>query len=388
MTDGSFMARLQNSLNSSDIVDRYRVGPDIAATLARYGFDAATFDRLRSELAGGADPSRNWVTGEVRDPAPDDLTPLPPIGTDERRSLDQRGRQAIAEGGVGVLLLAGGMATRFGGGVKALADVLPGTRFLDVKLADLVKLTEAMGATVPMILMTSFQSDALLREAASVLATDRVPVHVAPQSVSMRVDERGELFTDAEGRVSLYAPGHGDVPLALQRSGILDSFVAGGGRHLFITNVDNAAATLDPAIIGLHLEGGNEMTCEVTAGNLSGGAPFFLDGHLQILEEFRIPPHVDTAAPLAVNTNSMVIDATALQGEHPLTWFQVAKNVDERPVVQFERLVGELSSFLTTTMAVVQRDGADGRFQPVKDPGELERRRPMIREILETRGVI
>ena len=73
---------------------------------------------------------------------------------------------------------------------------------------------------------------------------------------------------------------------------------------------------------------------------------------------------------------------------HPLTWFEVEKQVEGQPVVQFERLVGELSAFLTTTMVVVERDGPDGRFQPVKDPGELERRRPAIREILDARGVL
>lgn len=376
-------------LDSVEIADRYRVDPSTASVLARYHFDAETFERLRSELADqGLDPKRNWVTGDVVGPTADDLQPMPPPGSAERVRLDTLGREAIADGSVGVLLLAGGMATRFGGGVKALADVLPGLRFIDVKLADLVKLSGAMEATIPMMLMTSFQSDQVLAEVGAELATERVPVSTAPQSVSMRVDPSGELHRMADGSVSLYAPGHGDVPFALQTSGVLERFVASGGRRIFVTNVDNAAATLDPAVIGLHLDGGRQMTCEVTGGDLNGGAPYFVDGHLQILEEFRIPAHVDTAAPLAVNTNSMVLETSALAGEHPLTWFQVSKQVEGESVVQFERLVGELSAFLTTTMAVVQRDGADGRFQPVKDPAELERRRPAIREILETRGVI
>ena len=371
------------------IAARYELDESTAATLARYGFDVVTFDRLREELAAdGLDEKRNWVDGEVRSPSPDDLRALPGTGDPDRAALEAAGEAAILAGEVGVLLLAGGMATRFGGGVKALAEVVPGHRFVDVKLADLVSLTDRLGARVPMVLMTSFQSDAVLGQVGQELGSESVPVHIAPQAISMRVTEQGELFRTSDGAVSLYAPGHGDVPLALQTSGVLEQFRESGGKHLFITNVDNAAATLDPAVIGLHLAGGTQMTCEVTGGSLSGGAPYFVDGHLQILEEFRIPAHVDTKAPLAVNTNSMVIDAEALAADHPLTWFQVQKKVDGEPVVQFERLVGELSAFVTTTMAVVERDGVDGRFQPVKDPAELEQRRPEIQRILEARGVI
>lgn len=380
---------MTESLDRDQLASRYELDEATASTLARYGFDLATFETLRSELArDGLDPKRNWVEGDVRSPEQRDLCALPPAGSAERQALTATGETAIGLGRVGVLLLAGGMATRFGGGVKALADVLPGVRFVDVKVADLVHLAERLDAKIPMMLMTSFQSDEVLTEVGDELGGDRVPVSIAPQSVSMRVTEDGELFRGDDGSVSLYAPGHGDVPTALQTSGQLKRFMRSGGRHLFITNVDNAAATLDPAIVGLHLEGGRQMTCEVTGGSLNGGAPYFVDGHLQILEEFRIPTHVDTAQPLAVNTNSMVIDVEALSGQHPLTWFQVQKKVDGRSVVQFERLVGELSAFLTTTMAVVERDGDDGRFQPVKDPAELEARRPEIRRILETRGVI
>ena len=38
-------------------------------------------------------------------------------------------------------------------------------------------------------------------------------------------------------------------------------------------------------------------------------------------------------------------------------------------------------------MLLVDRDGTDGRFQPVKDPQELEARRPEIARILAARGV-
>jgi UTP--glucose-1-phosphate uridylyltransferase len=36
----------------------------------------------------------------------------------------------------------------------------------------------------------------------------------------------------------------------------------------------------------------------------------------------------------------------------------------------------------------VPRSGPDGRFQPVKDPEELEQRRADIEQILRARGII
>jgi UTP--glucose-1-phosphate uridylyltransferase len=65
----------------------------------------------------------------------------------------------------------------------------------------------------------------------------------------------------------------------------------------------------------------------------------------------------------------------------------VKKSVDGRPAIQFEHLVGELTAFLPSRFLHVERRGPDGRFQPVKDPDELQRRRPDIEAIMRARGV-
>ena len=52
------------------------------------------------------------------------------------------------------------------------------------------------------------------------------------------------------------------------------------------------------------------------------------------------------------------------------------------------RLVGQLTAFLPSHFLEVPRNGPDGRFQPVKDPEELDARRANIEEILRARGVI
>ena len=382
---------MSRSFTAEELVARYELQPETAEILAAHHFDADQFDALRRRFAeGGADPARNFVTGELVVPGDDDLERFPASDSERYAELTAIGEAAIAAGHVAVVLLAGGMATRFGGGVKALADVLPGVRFVDTKIADLEQLGARLGTRIPMVLMTSFQSDGVLAEIAGQMSTDHVAIETAPQNVGMRVTPEGELFRDADGGVSAYSPGHGDLGDAIRNSGFLQRFLDGGGKHLFVTNVDNAAATLDPAMVGLHLEAGTSMTCETVAADqgATGGAPYFLDGHLQVIEAFRVPPEVAELQIPAVNTNSLIIDAAELVEAHPLTWFEVSKKVGDVPVMQFERLVGELSAFVSTTMVVVERDGRDGRFQPAKDPAELERRRPQIREILEYRGLL
>ena len=374
------------------LVERYGIAPAAARTLAAYGFDADTFDKLRSRLASAPRSDRdsaapNRVRGNIEPPGHDDLVPLPAPGSGERERLARAGREAIAGGQVGVLLLAGGMATRFGGGVKALAEVLPGLTFANAKLSDLRRLAGELDCTLPLWLMTSFRSDDVLRDWAAASASPDVPIGIAPQGVSMRLEPCGDILRSRDGAVSLYAPGHGDAPWAMQRHGLLDDFAHSGGQHLFVTNVDNAAATLDPAVIGAHLAAARPLTCEVVQGSASGGSPWRVDGRLQIVEEFRLPPSADPLAPGAVNTNSLVADVGVLAAGWPLTWFEVHKQVDGAEVVQFERLIGELSAFVDTTMLLVERDGPDGRFQPVKDPAELAARRPEIARILVGRGI-
>lgn len=361
------------------------------ALLHRYGFDGPTFARLRERLrAGTAGPESNRIRGEVLPPDPGDVRDLPALETERRDRLDALGRDAIAAGKVGIVTLAGGMATRFGGVVKAGVEALDGHSFLELKLLDVQRLAERLDARIPAYLMTSFATDAEVTRLAAKLTTERVPVKAFPQYVSMRLTPEGALFRTDDHRVSCYAPGHGDLPMALRRAGALAQFRNAGGELLYMSNVDNLGATLDPAVIGFHLEAGQPVTAEVVdklPGD-KGGAPARVDGDLQIVEAFRFPEHFDQDDISVFNTNSFVLDAAELDTDFPLTWFAVNKEVDGRDAVQFERLIGQITAFLPTAFLRVERSGPDGRFQPAKDPEELERRRPEIRELLRARGVL
>ncbi len=364
---------------------------DTLRLLQRYGFDAETFVSLQRRLsAGEAGPEVNRIDGRIEPPAAGDVRPLPPLGSEERERLRARGLAHIARGAVGVVVLAGGMATRFGGVVKAAVEAVDGHSFLDLKLRDVRRLAEQTGARIPTYLMTSFATDEAVSDLAAEHHAPTAPVRTFPQFVSLRLTPEGAIFRGDDARPSPYAPGHGDLPFALRRAGLLDAFREGGGELLYMSNVDNLGATLDPALIGLHLESGAAITAEVVdklPGD-KGGAPARVDGVVQIVEAFRFPADFDQDRIGVFNTNSFVLSAEALARDFPLTWFAVQKEVDGRPAVQFERLVGQLTAFLPSAFVRVERDGEDGRFQPVKDPDELAARQGAIRGILRARGVL
>ena len=118
------------------------------------------------------------------------------------------------------MILAGGMATRFGGVVKAVLTAVDGMSFLEAKLAQTAALERALDCTVPVALMTSFATDDAVR--AHVVERELGDPLVFHQFVSLRLEASGELFLDGSGRPSLYAPGHGDLFQAARRSGTLD----------------------------------------------------------------------------------------------------------------------------------------------------------------------
>ena len=135
----------------------------VLAAFERQGFDRAKFVALAERLASGA-PEDNLVKGSLSAPEPEELTPLPASGP-ERERLEEVGKLALREGQVALVVLAGGMATRMGGVVKALVEALPGKTFLDLRLREIDALERLYGVAPPLWLMTSHSTDDAIRGA-------------------------------------------------------------------------------------------------------------------------------------------------------------------------------------------------------------------------------
>ena len=358
------------------------VDPESRAILEQHGFEAPVFERLRSALRDGSLAERgNVVRGVVEPPRPSDLTQLPAPGEPGLEEALAAGTEALRDGTIAMVVLAGGMATRFGGGVKAVAEAVDGRSFLDIKLRETERLGRNLGVEIPVALMTSFATDAVVREHVSERGLGR-PLWFC-QSAAPRLRPDGSVFVGADGKASLYGPGHGDVLFALRTSGTLAELERRGVRSIVVSNVDNLGARLDPVVVGKHVLAGTPLTVEVVAkGNDTGGAPARVDGRPQLLEAMRFPHGFDQSRIPVFNTNTSLIGVEALSGSVDLTWLVVEKSVEDQRVVQFERLYHELSAWVPTTFLVVPRHGATSRFLPVKEPADLAGVQPLLRKML------
>ena len=102
-------------------------------------FDAETFERAargarRRHVARPRQrrPGRGRATAARFRPGRTCLHPGSRVSPRRRRLA----RRRCSGGRIAMLVLAGGMATRFGGGVKAVAEALDGRSFLEVKLGE------------------------------------------------------------------------------------------------------------------------------------------------------------------------------------------------------------------------------------------------------------
>ena len=359
------------------------VDPASRATLEAHGFDAAQFEELRRRLAAGSlAAAGNVVQGVVEPPLPSDLLQLPEPGDRGFAEAQAAGVDRLKAGAVAMVVLVGGMATRFGGGVKAVAEAIDGRSFLEVRLGETARLGTALGVEIPVALMTSFATDEVVRAHVAVKKLGD-PLWFC-QTAAPRLRPDGSVFVE-DGKASLYGPGHGDVLSTIRSSGTLAELTRRGVRTIVVSNVDNLGARLDPVVVGMHVLAGTPLTVEVVAkGSDTGGAPVRVDGHLQLLEAMRFPPDFDQGRIPVFNTNTSLIEVDALAEPIELTWLVVEKTVDDRTAVQFERLYHELSAHVPTTFLVVPRHGPRGRFLPVKEPSDLAEVQPRLREVLLT----
>lgn len=363
--------------------------PALRNELGRYGFDPKRLEVWARSLARGGDSNR--VGGVVEAPEPGDISALPNEDSAEGKRLGARGLEALARGELAFIVLAGGMATRMGGLVKAMIEAIPGRSFLDLRLAEQRHWAQISGRTAPLWLMTSHATDDPIRQALGA-RLDNQNLAAFTQHASLRLTPEKRLFIDAHGMPSVYATGHGDLPEALAESSLLSSFLqTGHEKYVWITNLDNLGASIDPLILGWHIEYGSELTVEVVdkVGSDRGGIPARWNGRPVILEEFRLPQSFDPSSVRVFNTNSFLVDARALlELAMDFTWLRVEKSVEGRPAIQHERLVGEITTALDTRFLRVPRDGERSRFLPVKDAKELEARRSSIEEVVKRRGML
>jgi len=351
--------------------------------LQRYGFDQELQQRWQKDVAEGRlSRDTNAVSGDLLAPPPGTVHMQPGRSSRARRELAQLGLGAIQSGALGVVVLNGGMATRFGGVVKGVVPVLSESRtFLGLSAEDV----QQHRGQVPLFCMNSFATDEASKAHFRAHDDFGLPAGMLEhfnQFVAVRMTEKGDLFDLGDGEVSPFGPGHGDFAAAFRQSGALQRFLDRGGRYLLVRNVDNLGARVDPIVLGHHIQSGCEMTVEVTPKwpDDVGGSPFQYLGRTQLIEQLRYPDGFDPDVVDVFNTNTFTFSAASLDRDFDLGWYYVEKQVGDRTAVQVEHLIGEMTAHLSTNFLQVRRSGRRGRFLPVKTPDDL---RASLEEIAE-----
>ncbi len=360
------------------------------AFLQQFGFDQELQQRCQDDVAAGRlSVETNAVTGDLLAPPPGTIQKLPGTGSKGLRDLERLGREAIARGELGVVVLNGGMATRFGGVVKGVVPVLGETRsFLGLVVEDIQAAERLAGGRVPLFLMNSFATHVATQQHFALhehFGLDPAQIEHFTQFIALRMDKKGSLFQLENGELSPYGPGHGDFPSAFRRCGALQRFLDGGGRYLLVRNVDNLGARIDPVILGHHIQQQRETTVELAPKwpEDVGGSPFAYLGRTQLIEQVRYRKGFDPNIVDVFNTNTFWFTAKALDRDFDLGWYYVEKEVEGRRAVQVEHLIGELTAFLSTNFLQVRRSGSRTRFLPVKTPEDLHAAREEIADMYD-----
>jgi UDP-N-acetylglucosamine/UDP-N-acetylgalactosamine diphosphorylase len=182
----------------------------------------------------------------------------------------ERGSQALAEGRVAALVVAGGQATRLGfDGPKGAYEIGPVTgRTLCEQQAQKIRgLRRRYGQPLPWYIMTSTATDADTRALFAANDTFGLPtedVFFFQQGMVQSLDFDGRMMLERPDRIFENPNGHGGSLAALLSSGALDDMERRGVDTVFYYQVDNPLIRIaEPSYLGFHLEAEAEMSCKV-----------------------------------------------------------------------------------------------------------------------------
>ncbi|KAF8829118.1 hypothetical protein HHX47_DHR3001076 [Lentinula edodes] len=238
-----------------------------------------------------------------------------------------------------VLKVNGGLGTSMGiKGAKSALEVKNGLTFLDLIVQQIQHLNTTMHIDVPLVIMTSFQTQADTIRVIKKYANDSVRVLTFNQSRYPRILRDTMLpcprTAEDEGR-SWYPPGHGDLFMSLRRSGVLEQLLSEGKEYLFVSNSDNLGG---------------------------GGTLVNYDGTLRLLELGQVPfEHIEDFK----SALKRILDNEGLD----LDIIEKTRNLDNGEVViQLETAAGSaIQHFKKAQGIVVPRR----RFLPVKNCADL-----------------
>ncbi len=344
-------------------------GESLSAMLEEFGFDRIQHDRIQAELKiGRLGLAQNRLLSStlIEDVRAGDVADLRNSG------FVSVGEQAIRNGEVAVVALAGGAGSRWTRGAGVVKALNPFCRlagrhrsFLEMHAAKNRRTWEQYGTAPPYVVTTSYLTHAPIEQALAEAHNYRYPgaVMLSPgrniglrmvpmirdlrfaweELTRQRLDEQAEKVRES-GRAALIAwvsavgegsdyqdnlpsqclhpVGHWyEVPNMLQ-NGVLSALLRQRPslRYLLLHNVDTLGANVDPTVLGYHISESAGMTVEVIARHLEdrGGGLARVDGRLRLIEGLALSSEELESTLSYYNSNTMWISV-----EHILEVFEL-----------------------------------------------------------------
>lgn len=274
-----------------------------------------------------------------------------------------------------VLKLNGGLGTTMGmKGPKSAIQIKNGKNFIDLITKQLKYLGEKYNTDIPLVLMNSFNTE----EKTKKLIKHHNNIRTIKQSMYPRIS--AEDLMPIAGDQLWYPPGHGDLFRTLITSGMLDELLSDGKEYLFISNIDNLAATVDLKILRMFSQENLDFCMEVTdktRADVKGGTLIDYNDVLTLLEIAQVPSSKKSEFTSIrkfkiFNTNSIWIKLNALKeidpDEFALDIIQNRKTVCGEPAIQLETAMGAaIKHFKNNCGVLVPRS----RFLPIKTCSDL-----------------
>ena len=335
---------------------------DLETLLAQYGFDRVQHERIRADLRSGRiglAQNRLPVTSKIEDAGPGDILdatlPLP-------ARFREAGMEAMAQGMVAVVSLAGGVGSRWTKGAGVVKALNPFARlggrhrsFVEVHLAKSRRTGRLCGLSLPHVITTSY----LTHDSIAAFLTSRgdydyagplflssgrnIGLRMVPMARDLRfaweempqqlLDEQAQKvreglhatlihWAEQAGEASdyrdnlpvqcLHPVGHWYEVPNLFLNGLLLRMLERRPRlkYLMVHNIDTLGVDVSPALLGWHMEHGAAMTTEVVARHLEdrGGGLARVDGRLRLVEGLALPNEEVEFELSYYNSNTMWVD--------------------------------------------------------------------------------
>jgi len=311
--------------------------------LGEWGFDRVQHEQIRSDLRSGRiglSQNRLPIRSKIEDVNKNDvytvINGLP-------KYYNDIGMDAIRDGTVAVVSLAGGAGSRWTKGAGVVKALNPFCKiknkhrtFIEIHLAKSRHISETCGSALPHIITTSYLTYKPIQDYLNhvnnygypgpmylspgrfvglrlipmvrdlVFAWEEMPQQLLDDQAQKVLESlhsaligwadnmgEGNDYTDNIPLQCLHPVGHWYEIPNLLRNGVLQEMLVNRPqlKYLLVHNIDTLGTNVDPAILGYHIECGAGLTSEVINRRIEdhGGGLANIDGKVRLIEGLALP---------------------------------------------------------------------------------------------------